>query len=94
MSLITLSAKDGLTSLNIFEVSVFRRLLSLGIDPNFRDADGSTLLINSITAATRDCYFEVRLAIIFLSESLENGSRERERQKYVHSSQKRLHTVE
>jgi len=40
-------------------VSVFRRLLSLGIDPNFRDADGSTLLINSLVSATRYVHHEV-----------------------------------
>jgi len=39
--------------------SVFRRMLALGIDPNFRDADGSTLLINSFVSATRSVHQEV-----------------------------------
>jgi len=40
--------------------TVFRRLLELGIHVNFRDANGSTILLSCLGAANRSVYEEVR----------------------------------
>jgi len=40
--------------------TVFRRLLELGIHVNFRDANGSTILLSCLGAANRSVYDEVR----------------------------------
>eukprot|EP00928_Gymnodinium_smaydae_P028747 TRINITY_DN2184_c0_g4_i1.p1 TRINITY_DN2184_c0_g4~~TRINITY_DN2184_c0_g4_i1.p1 ORF type:complete len:2013 (-),score=327.29 TRINITY_DN2184_c0_g4_i1:1732-7770(-) len=41
----------------------FRRLLELGIDVNFRDADGSTLMLSSLSAANRLILDEVKFML-------------------------------